>query len=91
MIENVFVIMGLTYFVNQLFKKYDYWNAIEFLGSISDFKFLYKLTKCRFCLLFWIGVIWTIIMVLFDGFYWFDLLVPFISIGLISLLKKDGI
>lgn len=91
MIEAIFVVVGLVLFFNQLFEKWGIWDWIQKEGSESNFETIFKLTSCRFCLLFHLSWIVTLIYGCFNSFGWSLLIVPFIVSGLISIFFKNGL
>ena len=88
MTQSIFVILGLLIFTKLLFDKWNIWTTISELGSQTDFKWIYKLTNCRFCLMFHFGLLITIIYSIANGFEWSLLAVPFIVSGLIHLIYQ---
>jgi hypothetical protein len=91
MIEKIFVILGLVLFLNQLFEKLFVWDWIQKFGSESSSETIFKLTSCRFCLLFHFTVIITLIYSCFGSISWDVLIVPFVVSGLTQLYFKDGL
>ena len=91
MVEKIFVILGLVLFVNQLFVKWDVWAWFKLKGMKSKFEFFFKLSTCRFCLLFHVSWILTFIYSLFGSFGWDALVVPFVVSGLIQISFKNGL
>tara|TARA_R110000851_G_scaffold108617_1_gene230032 strand:- start:18274 stop:18549 length:276 start_codon:yes stop_codon:yes gene_type:complete len=91
MIEKTFVILGLVLFLNQLFEKLKIWEWIQERGSISRSEFIYKLTSCRFCLIFHLSWILTLVSSVFGGFSWDVLIVPFVVSGLTQIFFNNGI
>lgn len=88
MLQSIFVILGLLIFIKLLFNKWNVWTIFEEIGSESKFKFIYKLTNCQFCLLFWFSIIITIIYGIANGFTWSLLIAPFVVNGLIHLIYQ---
>ncbi|QHB40979.1 hypothetical protein HWC99_gp48 [Flavobacterium phage vB_FspS_tant8-1] len=86
--EKIFVILGLVHFVNALFEKWGIWDKLLLVGSISKNRFFYDLTQCRFCLLFHLSIIFTLIHSICFGFNIHDLLIPFVVLGLTQLIIK---
>ncbi len=82
MIECILVITGLIIFTKAIFDKKGTWNIIMKHGSKSKLKFIYKLTHCKFCMMFHTGVLLTIFYGLFFGFYHWMIIVPFVVSGL---------
>jgi hypothetical protein len=91
MIEKIFVIFGLVLFLNRLFEKLFVWEWIQKIGSESSSENIFKLTSCRFCLLFHCSVIITLIYSCFGSFGWDVLIVPFVVSGLTQLYFKNGL
>ena len=91
MIEKTLVVLGLVLFMNQLFEKKEIWNWIQQRGSISRSEWIFKLTSCRFCLLFHIAWMLTLVYSVFNSFEWDMLMVPFIVSGLTQIMFKDGL
>ena len=104
MITSILIVIGLNFFIDAIFEKFEIWDLIEEKGSKRS-EFVFKLTSCRFCLHFHIN--W-ILIVLFGflselmqlfGFFsevfgFFSELtpelffLPFIASGLINLILK---
>lgn len=91
MIQKILVIFGLVLFVNQLFIKKGIWTKIQERGSISRFEWIYKLTSCKFCLIFHLCWMVTFFYGVFNGFEWCLLIVPFVVSGLTRLMTKDDL
>lgn len=88
MIEAIFVVMGFVIFLDKLFEKWFIWDEIEKCGSESNFEWFFNLTRCRFCLLFHLSWIVTLIYAGFNPFGWGIFAVPFVVSGLIQLILK---
>lgn len=88
MIQSIFVILGLLIFVKLLFDKWDVWSMFSEIGSQSEFEWVYKLTNCQFCLLFWFSIIISIVYGIASGFFWGLLAVPFIVNGITHLIYQ---
>jgi len=91
MIESIFVVMGLTMFVNQIFEKYGIFEWIQKVGSGSSSETIFQLTSCRFCLLFHLSWMITLVYCLFNDVGWSILIVPFVVSGLIQIFFKNGL
>mgnify|MGYP000554295943 FL=1 len=94
MIEKIFVIYGLVLFLDKFFEKKGIWEWIQLKGSKSSSGTVFKLTSCRFCLLFHVSWIITFICSsfgLFGLFSWDVLIVPFVVSGLTYLNYKNGL
>lgn len=91
MIQKILVIVGLLLFINQIFKKFEIWDFLKDVGAESGTKWFYRMTYCRFCLLFHISCILTLIQSIFTGLNWDALLVPFVSMGLIQFYFKNDL
>lgn len=52
MIQSIFVVLGLVYFLDALFDKWGVYEMIAQYGSKAKRKFIYDLCFCRFCQLF---------------------------------------
>lgn len=87
-LQTIFIVFGLVMFINAIFEKWSVWDDISRIGSNTTSEFLFKLTTCRFCLLFHIGWIVTIVVGLFGTFSWPLLAVPFIVGGFIHIIGK---
>ena len=87
MAQIIFVIYGLILFINALFEKWGWWEKLALIGSVAKIKTFYELTQCRFCLLFHISWIITLIYGILFGLKWELLLVPFVVSGLTTLKK----
>lgn len=87
MAQIIFVIYGFILFINALFEKWGFWDKLALIGSVSKLKWFYQLTQCRFCLLFHLSWIITLIYGFMFGLKWELLLVPFVVSGLLTLKK----
>lgn len=88
MIESIFIILGLALFFEALFEKEGFWDLFEKIGSKSNSKFVFSLLSCRFCMMFHITSLITIVFGLMNGFFWGLMVVPFVVNGFIHLKKK---
>lgn len=88
LLQTIFVVLGLTLFINALMEKWNLWDDIARFGSNSKSKFFYQLTTCRFCLLSHIGLVVTCIVGIFGGLSvsWSVLIVPMVVSGFIHLI-----
>jgi len=85
------VVLGLMFFIDALFVKWDVWEMISKLGSSTKSLFVYKMTQCRFCLMFHFSIIITIVYGIFSSFS-FDLtIIPFVVGGFIYNQRKNGL
>jgi hypothetical protein len=88
MIQTILVVYGLLYFIDSLFDKWNTWERIAEFGSTAKHKFIYDLCFCRFCLMFHLAWMITILYGAFSSFS-FDLVaVPFVVSGLTRLIEK---
>lgn len=88
MTQTILAVLGLLYFTDALFDKWNVWERIAEFGSRSKHKLVFDLCFCRFCLMFHIG--WMITIV-YGAIYAFSvdlLIVPFVVIGLTRLIEK---
>jgi len=89
MIQSVLIVACLVYFVDAMFFKFNVWENIKVFGANNaKSMFIFKLSFCRFCLMFHIGWIITVLYGLFFGFEWSLLLVPFIVAGLTRIIER---
>jgi len=86
--ENIIIILGLLYFIDALLDKFLIWNWIERKGSKVKFKFMYLLSQCRFCIMFHIGWILTLIYGAITVFKIELIVVPFVISGLTRIIEK---
>lgn len=84
-LQQIFIVFGLVLFIDAMFEKWSIWNDIAKIGSRSTKEWIFKLTTCRFCLLFHIGWIVTVIVGLFGTISWPLVIVPFVVGGFIHL------
>jgi hypothetical protein len=88
MIQSIFVVLGLVYFLDALFDKWGVYEMIAQYGSKAKRKFIYDLCFCRFCQLFHIGSFITIVYGVFSAFSFDLVIVPFVVSGLTRLIEK---
>ena len=88
MIQAILIITGLVLFIENLFDKWHVWHSIEKASENAPVKLLYMLMQCKWCMLFWLGVLICLFYNLADGFCLADLLTPFVVSGLITLKFK---
>lgn len=91
MIQATFIVFGMVHFINALFEKTGVWDWIEQQGSKANSKFIFDLSFCRFCLLFHLGWITTVVVACFGHATWSWLTVPFIVCGITHKIGKDGL
>lgn len=89
LLQTIFVVTGLVLFIDVLFEKWDVWGHLDWLASKTSTEFIYTMLTCRFCVLFHVGWILTIIYGLFAGFSGALLIVPFVVGGFIHLINKQ--
>lgn len=87
MLEAIFIVLGLTMFIEALFEKWNLWDDFARLGSRSDFEFVMKLTSCRFCMMFWLSVLVTFFYWITHEFFWGLFIVPFVVSGFNQLRR----
>lgn len=88
MIQTIFVVLGLTYLVDALFDKWNVWGWIVENGVNTKSKFIFELSICRFCLMFHLSWMITILYGAFSSFSCDLIIVPFIVGGLTRLNEK---
>lgn len=86
LLQTIFVVLGLTLFINAVLEKWNLWDMIHEIGSKTSSEWIYRLTTCRFCVLSHICWIVTIIVGAFGGFSWSLLVVPLVVSGFIHLI-----
>lgn len=86
MIEQLITIIGIVVFIDLLFGKWEIWNKLYEWSTKSKSKFIYKLFKCRFCLMFHLSFITTLIYASVFGFSHEQIFIPLISTSLIIKL-----
>lgn len=91
MIQTTLIVFGMVHFIDALFKKWFVWDWIEQQGSKANSKFIFDLSFCRFCLLFHLGWIVTLIVACFGHATWSWLIVPFIVSGLTHKFDKNDL
>lgn len=88
MIQSILVVACLVYFIDALLVKWHGWEKIKIWGSYSSILWIFELSFCRFCLMFHIGWILTILYGFIFGFEWTLILVPFVVSGLTRLIER---
>ena len=88
MIQIVFVVLGLVYFIDALFTKWNWWDKLAQIIIKVKYKFVYELLNCRFCLMFHLSCMVTIVYGTINGFSNDLFLVPILVSGLINLKEK---
>jgi hypothetical protein len=91
MIEAIFVVFGLVMFTDAMFVKFDIWSDFLQYAQNAPFKWMFELFTCRFCVLFHIGWMWTIVFGIMGSFSWPLLIVPFIVGGFIHLIGNNDL
>lgn len=86
--ERIIIILGLLYFIDAMFDKFFIWRKMEEVSRFAPNRFVYKLMNCRFCLMFHMTWIITVIYGTATSFEMKLLLVPFVVIGLSRLKEK---
>ena len=88
MIQTIFVVLGLLHFLDGLFEKWNWWNLLGEKCIHAKHKLIFDLCFCRFCLLFHLSWIITILYGAFSSFSFDLVIVPFIVSGLTRLKEK---
>ena len=91
MFQNIIILVGLMGFLEALFIKFSVWTKLEFIGSKSKYKLIYKLLSCRFCFKFHISWIIYALLVFLGFLKDFNLLVLLSVNGLIFYSKNNVI
>lgn len=88
MIQTIFVVFGLLYFVEALFSKWNWWEMLEEKSIHVKHRVIYDLLNCRFCLMFHLSWMITIVYGQMTSFSWDLVIVPFVVGGLTRLKEK---
>lgn len=88
MVQEIFVVLGIVGFTDAIFEKWSIWSWLSKTASMSKYKFFFYLLICRFCMMFHISWMITVIYGLFDGFSWRLVVVPMVVSGLIHLKSR---
>jgi len=89
MIENIILTLGMVYFFGGLFDKFNLLKKFNDYAQ-SKSKLLYRLSNCRFCIMFWVSVF---SFVLVSGFKLLGIgfiLFPFVVLGYFLFLDYDN-
>lgn len=76
-------------FFDALLSKFHAYSKFEKFASTTDSKLLYQLSKCKFCILFHLGWITSMLVIPFIYFDAIVLLTPFAVSGALKLIKND--
>lgn len=76
------------WFVYALFDKWGVWENLEDAASQSAFEFIFDLFHCRWCLMFWMSFVPTILLFSFAKYELIYLLTPFAIAGPNYLILK---
>jgi hypothetical protein len=90
MLQSILIVACLVYFVDALFFKWHIWEKIKVWGSYSKIMWLFELSFCRFCLMFHIGWVLTVLYGIAFGFEWSLLIVPFVVSGLTRMIEVSN-
>ena len=85
---KIIIVLGIVNFLDGLFQKWNIWNWLSKIGSETSSRFIYDLTTCKICLTFHLSILVTLLMGASCGFEWGLFTVPFVVVGLTTLLKK---
>lgn len=87
--STILILTGIVLFVDTLFDKWNFWHWFETFGQNQTWSiWLYNLTQCRFCCLFWMtNLIW-LWAAIFGFLQWTTFPVVFIVAGLTTLKHK---
>ena len=85
MLKTIFVVLGLVMFTDALMEKWKIWDRLARWATKGTSKFFFSLIMCRFCVMFHLSWIITLIYVIVNGFWWGVLIVPFVVSGFIQL------
>lgn len=88
MIEAIFVVLGLVMFTDALMDKWKIWDRLAKWAMKFPVKFFFLLLMCRFCMMFHLSWIITLVYGAANGFSWRLLIAPAIVSGLIHLKGK---
>lgn len=88
MLNLLLFVFGMQYFTDAIFDKWFVWDYIEEKGTNANWEWLYNLSFCRFCLLFWVSVVWTLFGCLLFGYNLNVIAVPFVVKGITYIIEK---
>jgi hypothetical protein len=76
-------------FFDALLSKFDVYGRFEKYASNDAPKLIYKLSKCRFCILFHLGWVSSVVVIPFVIYDITIILTPFVVSGALKLIKND--
>ena len=88
-LQTIFIVFGLVMFINAIFEKWNIWDDIAKIGSNTSSEFIFNLTACRFCVLFWITWIVAVPVAILNDLTWSFFIVPFVVGGFVHLIGKQ--
>lgn len=88
MIQEIFVVLGTVMFTDALFEKWNVWELLSKIAMRSKQKFFFLLLLCKFCMMFHLSWMLTVVYGLFGGFSPTLFVVPVVVSGLIHLKSK---
>lgn len=92
MLEKIIILLGILYFTDALFVKWNIWSKLEMITMKSPVKFFFDLITCRLCSIFHLSSILTITMaIVFFGFTWDLIWINFVVVGLFKIVDRDGL
>ena len=86
---TILVILGIVLFIDTLFDKWFFWHKFEEFGEKQKLSiWIFNLTQCRFCCLFWMTIFVWFIAVCFGVLEFTTFPVVFVVSGLTTLKHK---